>query len=67
MAAYFRIRIVPSESQISADMLKLVNSLINKFNSDYYEVFPISTQNYTTFYNRKNVEAYRLFFQKYYH
>lgn len=41
-------------------------SPLSQFNSDYYEAFPISTQNYTTFYNRKNVEAYRLFFKKYY-
>lgn len=31
-----------------------------------YVVFAISTQNYATFYNRKNVEAYAAFFRKYY-
>ena len=46
--------------------LQQPESPLVEFNSDYYEVFPISTQNYTTFYNRKNVEAYRLFFRKYY-
>ena len=28
--------------------------------------FIISTQNYATFYNRKNIEAYMAFFRKYY-
>jgi len=28
-----------------------------------YQVFPISTQNYATFYNRKNIEAYNEFFE----
>ena len=41
-------------------------SPLQTYNSDDYKMFPISTQNYTTFYNRKNIEAYRLFFEKYY-
>ena len=31
-----------------------------------YVIFPISNQNYSTFYNRKDIEAYRKFFVKYY-
>lgn len=38
--------------------------------SDYdpkdYVIFPISTQNYTTFYRLRDIEAYRLFFERYY-
>lgn len=41
-------------------------SPLKAFSNNDYEVFPISTQNYTTFYNRKDLEAYRLFFEKYY-
>ena len=33
--------------------------------SDHQE-FPITTQNYATFYNRKDVAAYMLFFNRYY-
>ena len=55
-----------AEAMLYYTHLQQPESPLNEFNSDYYEVFPISTQNYTTFYNRKNVEAYRLFFQKYY-
>ena len=31
-----------------------------------YQFFPITTQNYATFYNRKDVAAYMLFFERYY-
>ncbi len=31
-----------------------------------YQFFPITTQNYATFYNRKDVAAYMLFFNRYY-
>ena len=55
-----------AEAMLYYTHLQQPESPLNQFDSDYYEVFPISTQNYTTFYNRKNVEAYRLFFQKYY-
>lgn len=56
----------------AADALDYWNYLINKsdalkkFNKRYYSSFVISVQNYQTFYNKKNVEAYRKFFQKYY-
>ena len=55
-----------NEAMLYYTHLQQPESPLNEFNSDYYEIFPISTQNYTTFYNRKNVEAYRLFFKKYY-
>ena len=55
-----------AEAMLYYTHLQQPESPLNEFDSDYYEVFPISTQNYTTFYNRKNVEAYRLFFRKYY-
>ncbi|MCR4659276.1 MAG: tetratricopeptide repeat protein [Bacteroidales bacterium] len=39
---------------------------LKQYNSADYTVFPISTQNYATFYNRKNLDAYEAFFRKYY-
>ena len=56
----------------AADALDYWNYIINKsdalkkFNKKYYSSFVISVQNYQTFYNKKNVEAYRKFFEKYY-
>ena len=41
-------------------------SPLSQLNAADYRVFPISTQNYATFYNRKDVEAYNEFFEKYY-
>ena len=55
-----------AEAMLYYQHLQQPESPLVSYNSDDYIVFPISTQNYTTFYNRKNVEAYRLFFQKYY-
>lgn len=46
--------------------LQQPESPLMSYNSDDFVVYPISTQNYTTFYNRKNIEAYRLFFERYY-
>lgn len=37
-----------------------------EYNSDDFQIFAISKQNYTTFYNRKKVDAYKLFYDKYY-
>jgi hypothetical protein len=31
-----------------------------------YQVFAISQQNYSTLYNRKKVDAYKMFYEKYY-
>ncbi len=39
---------------------------LSQYSPQDYTVFAISTQNYTTFYNRKNVPAYDAFFRKYY-
>lgn len=41
-------------------------SPLSQLNAADYRVFPISTQNYATFYNRKDVEAYNEFFERYY-
>lgn len=41
-------------------------SPLRKYKAADYTAFPISTQNYNTFYARKNVEAYQLFFKRYY-
>lgn len=46
--------------------LKQEESPLSKLNATSYRVFPISTQNYATFYNRKMVDAYDEFFEKYY-
>ena len=37
-----------------------------EYNKEDYMVFAISKQNYATFYNRKKVDAYKLFYEKYY-
>ncbi|MBP5190462.1 MAG: tetratricopeptide repeat protein [Bacteroidales bacterium] len=39
---------------------------LSKYDHRDYMVFSISTQNYNTFYNQKNVEAYRRFYEYYY-
>ncbi|MBR1798458.1 MAG: hypothetical protein IJ761_00970 [Bacteroidales bacterium] len=41
-------------------------SPLHRYNSADYTVFVISTQNYATFYNRKNISAYSAFFKRYY-
>ena len=41
-------------------------SPLKKLATGDYVVYPISTQNYTTFYNRKKIDAYREFFERYY-
>ncbi|MDY5968607.1 MAG: hypothetical protein SPJ13_01120 [Bacteroidales bacterium] len=46
--------------------IQLEGGPLSSFDPKDYTVFAISTQNYTTFYNRKNVEAYNAFFQRYY-
>ena len=37
-----------------------------QYSPDDYQVYAISKQNYTTLYNRKKVDAYKLFYDKYY-
>jgi len=46
----------------------IINSkeLLEGINPDYYTHFIISTQNYPTFYNRKNIPAYNKFFRIFY-
>ena len=39
------------------------NGLLSKYDKNYYKHFVISMQNYPTFYNRKNIEAYLKFFR----
>ena len=41
-------------------------SPLKKYDASTYVVYPISTQNYSTFYSRKNIDAYREFFNRYY-
>ncbi len=42
------------------------DSPLSKYQASDYLVFVISTQNYSTFYNRRNPAAYEPFFEKYY-
>lgn len=46
--------------------LLLEGGPLTKYDPADYTVFSISTQNYNTFYNQKNIEAYRKFYEKYY-
>lgn len=46
--------------------LMLPGGPLEQYDPKDYTVFPISTQNYTTFYKQKDIEAYRLFFERYY-
>lgn len=39
---------------------------LSNYDPKDYEVFCISVQNYSTFYNRKDIEAYRKFYEVYY-
>lgn len=55
-----------AEAMLYYQHLQQPESPLMSYNPDDFVVYPISTQNYTTFYNRKNVEAYRLFFERYY-
>ncbi|MCR4827855.1 MAG: tetratricopeptide repeat protein [Bacteroidales bacterium] len=46
--------------------LLLEGGPLSRYNPKDYMVFTISTQNYNTFYSQKNIEAYRLFYERYY-
>ena len=46
--------------------LQRAESPLSKYDKNDYYVYPFSTQNYNTFYKRKNIEAYKLFFDRYY-
>lgn len=41
-------------------------SPLSEYGENDFRVFAISTQNYATFFNRKQVGAYQLFYDKYY-
>ena len=41
-------------------------SPLSQYQSADFQLFAISKQNYTTFYNRKRIDAYQSFFEKYY-
>jgi hypothetical protein len=45
--------------------LKQDDSPLRQYADSDHQEFPISTQNYATFYNRKNVEAYLRFMERY--
>ena len=55
-----------SEAKDYAAHLLQPESPLAQYDAAYYKVFAISKQNYTTFYNRKKVDAYQLFYEKYY-
>lgn len=46
--------------------LLLEGGPMSQYNPSDYQVFTISTRNYNTFYNQKNIEAYRRFYEYYY-
>lgn len=46
--------------------LLLEGGPLEKYNPQDYMVMTISTRNYNTFYNQKNIEAYRKFYEYYY-
>ena len=46
--------------------LKQEESPLSSLGGDVYSVYVISTQNYSTFYNRRDPKAYKPFFEKYY-
>ncbi|MBP5548708.1 MAG: tetratricopeptide repeat protein [Bacteroidales bacterium] len=46
--------------------LLLEEGPLTKYDPKDYIVFSISTQNYNTFYNQKNIDAYRRFYEYYY-
>lgn len=39
---------------------------MREYDTNDYQIFAISQQNYATLYNRKKVDAYKLFYEKYY-
>ena len=46
--------------------LQRPESPLKGYNKNDYVAIPMSTQNYATFYNKKDVESYMLFFNRYY-
>jgi tetratricopeptide (TPR) repeat protein len=54
------------EAMLYYKHIQLDGGPLSGYNPNDYTIFAISTQNYTTFYNRKNTKAYAAFFIKYY-
>lgn len=46
--------------------LQQAESPLKNYDPNDYYVYPFSTQNYNTFYKRKNIDAYKMFFERYY-
>lgn len=55
-----------SEALDFARHLQLAEGPMTDYSAEDYQIFAISKQNYTTFYNRKKVDAYKQFYDKYY-
>ena len=55
-----------NEAKDFALHLQLSDGPMTEYDRNDYQVFAISKQNYTTLYNRKQVDAYRQFYDKYY-
>lgn len=55
-----------NEAMLYWEHLQRDESPLKKIDKADYVAFPISTQNYRTFYNRKNIDAYREFYLEYY-
>jgi len=54
------------EAELYKTHLLLDGGPLSKYNKADYMVFSISTQNYNTFYNQKNIDAYMKFYERYY-
>ena len=55
-----------AEAELYRTHLLLEDGPLSKYDPKDYMVFSISTQNYNTFYNQKNIEAYKKFYDYYY-
>lgn len=55
-----------NEAKDFATHLQLAEGPLADYSAADYQVFAISKQNYTTLYNRKRVDAYKQFYDKYY-
>ena len=55
-----------AEAELYRTHLLLDGGPLSKYDPKDYMVFSISTQNYNTFYNQKNIDAYMKFYEYYY-
>ena len=55
-----------NEAKDFAHHLQRPEGPLTDYSPDDYQVYAISKQNYTTLYNRKHVDAYKEFYNKYY-